>query len=80
MRMKFSIHTRVKPGLERVPSGMPDTRKPLYLDAMASTPLDPRVAAAMAPFWSETFGNPHSNDHQFGWRANAAVGEAVAGA
>jgi cysteine desulfurase len=32
----------------------------------------------MAPYWSEAFGNPHSNDHQFGWRANAAVGRAAA--
>jgi cysteine desulfurase len=52
---------------------MPDPRKALYLDTMASTPVDPRVATAMAPFWSEAFGNPHSNDHEFGWRANAAV-------
>lgn len=57
---------------------MTDIRKSLYLDAMASTPVDPRVAVAMAPFWSEAFGNPHSNDHEYGWRANAAVAEAAA--
>src|SRR4051794_3136874 len=58
---------------------MPETvRTSLYLDVMASTPLDPRVAAAMAPFWSETYGNPHSSDHEFGWRANAAVADATA--
>ncbi|MEI9931846.1 MAG: aminotransferase class V-fold PLP-dependent enzyme [Rhizomicrobium sp.] len=56
---------------------MPDSGKTLYLDAMASTPLDPRVAEAMAPFWSEMFGNPHSSDHAFGWQANAAVAEAA---
>jgi cysteine desulfurase len=56
---------------------MLDIRKALYLDTMASTPVDPRVVAAMAPFWAETFGNPHSSDHEFGWRANAAVAEAA---
>jgi cysteine desulfurase len=32
----------------------------------------------MAPFWSETFGNPHSAEHGFGWRANEAVERAAA--
>lgn len=56
---------------------MPGNRKGLYLDTMATTPVDPRVAAAMAPFWSGDFGNPHSSDHAFGWQANAAVTEAA---
>lgn len=45
----------------------------VYLDAMASTPVDPQVVAAMAPYWSEAFGNPHSIDHAAGWRAADAV-------
>ena len=27
----------------------------------------------MAPYWSETFGNPHSTGHGFGWEAKEAV-------
>jgi cysteine desulfurase len=50
----------------------------VYLDAMASTPVDPQVVAAMAPYWSEAFGNPHSADHAAGWRAAEAVEAAAA--
>ena len=32
----------------------------------------------MAPYWGESFGNPHSSDHIVGWRANKAVQEAAA--
>ena len=39
--------------------------KPVYLDYNATTPVDPRVADAMAPFLTEHFGNP-SSDHYFG--------------
>lgn len=59
------------------PAAMAETRTPVYLDYMASTPVDPQVGAAMQPFWAGEFGNPHSNDHAFGWRANAAVEEAA---
>lgn len=45
----------------------------IYLDNQASTPIDPRVMAAMAPFFLEHFGNPHSVDHLAGWRAHEAV-------
>ncbi|MDI9409543.1 MAG: cysteine desulfurase family protein [Candidatus Pacebacteria bacterium] len=45
----------------------------VYLDYAATTPLDPRVAAAMEPFWFEQFGNPHSGSHVFGWEAEEAV-------
>ncbi len=50
----------------------------LYLDHQATTPLDPRVAAAMAPHWADAFGNPHSRDHGPGRRAAAAVDRARA--
>ena len=46
---------------------------PIYLDYQATTPLDPRVADAMAPYWNAKFGNPHSDGHRFGWDARAAV-------
>jgi cysteine desulfurase len=50
---------------------------PIYLDHQATTPLDPRVLAAMAPYWTEHFGNPSSN-HTYGWAAAAAVDQARA--
>ena len=46
------------------------------LDNHATTPTDPRVVEAMAPWWSEHFGNPHSGDHWYGWSANQAVDNA----
>ena len=52
------------------------TRKPageIYMDYQATTPTDPRVVAAMLPYWSEIYGNPHSVDHAFGWNADTAV-------
>ena len=49
------------------------TRFPIYLDYQATTPLDPRVASSMEPYWFELYGNPHSRDHVFGWDASAAV-------
>lgn len=32
----------------------------IYLDYAATTPVDERVVEAMAPFWSDRFGNPNS--------------------
>ena len=50
--------------------------KPIYLDYQATTPTDPRVVAAMQPYWTQDFGNPHSEGHSFGWNARQAVGRA----
>ncbi len=47
--------------------------KRIYLDYQATTPLDPQVFAAMQPHWMESFGNPHSEGHAFGWEAREAV-------
>jgi cysteine desulfurase len=46
---------------------------PIYLDHHATTPLDPRVLEAMRPFLERDFGNPASQTHAYGWRAEAAV-------
>lgn len=45
---------------------------PIYLDYNATTPVDPAVVEAMAPFWTEHFGNP-SSEHAYGWAAAEAV-------
>ncbi len=46
--------------------------RPIYLDYGATTPLDPRVAAAMEPWGVAHYGNPHSA-HPWGYEAHAAV-------
>ena len=51
----------------------------VYADYQATTPADPSVIEAMAPFWHDTFGNPHSAEHSVGWHAAHAVQEAAAG-
>jgi cysteine desulfurase len=49
------------------------TEMPIYLDYQATTPVDERVLAAMLPFFTGKFGNPHSRDHRHGWQAEEAV-------
>jgi cysteine desulfurase len=46
---------------------------PIYLDHNATTPIDPRVAAAMRPHLEEIFGNPASVEHVHGHTAGLAV-------
>jgi cysteine desulfurase len=48
----------------------------VYLDAQATTCIDPRVLDAMLPFMTEQFGNPHSTTHLYGWENAAAVEDA----
>src|ERR1700674_295966 len=45
----------------------------VYLDNQATTRCDPRVLAAMLPWFTEQYGNPHSVEHVMGRTAEAAV-------
>ena len=47
--------------------------KSLYFDYQASTPVNPAVLEAMAPYWRDSSGNPHSTEHSVGWAANEAI-------
>ncbi|HMN69295.1 MAG TPA: cysteine desulfurase family protein [Bdellovibrionales bacterium] len=49
---------------------------PIYMDHNATTPIDPRVAAAMRPYLEEMFGNASSASHAYGWQAQSAVKKA----
>ena len=46
---------------------------PIYLDNQSTTPVDPRVLEAMLPYFTEHFGNPHSNSHAYGRVAAEAI-------
>src|SRR5207248_7730220 len=48
-------------------------RLPIYLDNQSTTPIDPRVLEAMLPYFTEHFGNPHSESHVYGKNAAAAI-------
>ena len=48
---------------------------PIYLDYMATTPVDERVAKKMRQYLTVDgiFGNPASSTHLYGWKASEAV-------
>ncbi|MEP0203292.1 MAG: IscS subfamily cysteine desulfurase [Halioglobus sp.] len=50
-------------------------KTPIYLDYLATTPVDPRVAQKLSECLTldGNFGNPASRSHRFGWLAEQAV-------
>jgi cysteine desulfurase len=54
---------------------MAEVPSPIYLDNHAATRVDPRVVAAMLPYFDAAYGNPHSV-HGFGHEARDAVNAA----
>jgi cysteine desulfurase len=51
------------------------TKKPIYLDHNATTPVDPDALTAMMPFLTDEFGNP-SSGYSLGQRAHEAMDHA----
>ncbi len=49
---------------------------PIFMDYHSTTPLDPRVLEAMTPYFTDDFGNAASRNHEYGWKAEAAVEKA----
>ncbi len=51
---------------------------PIYLDYMATTPVDPRVAESMIACLQKegVFGNPASRTHRYGWEAAECIQKA----
>jgi cysteine desulfurase len=47
--------------------------RPVYVDHHATTPVDPRVLEAMLPYFTQSFGNAASIDHEYGSEALKAV-------
>lgn len=45
----------------------------IYLDHQATTALAPGVLDEMNHYFSDSYGNPHSSDHAFGWRSSDAI-------
>ena len=60
-------------GILKQATVMDQGTRPIYLDAQATTPTDPRVLDAMLPFLTGLYGNPHSRTHAYGWESEKAT-------
>jgi len=49
----------------------------IYLDYNATTPCDQEVVDHMIPFFNETYGNPSSAHHTYGWLAKEAIADST---
>jgi cysteine desulfurase len=49
------------------------SRRPIYMDHHATTPVEPRVLEVMLPYFTQCFGNAASIDHEYGNQALQAV-------
>lgn len=63
-------------GILKQATVMDQGSRPIYLDAQATTPVDPRVLDAMLPLLTGLYGNPHSRTHAYGWESEKAVEQA----
>jgi cysteine desulfurase len=74
----ISADTMMSPtaGILKQATIMDQGTRPIYLDAQATTPTDPRVLDAMLPFLTGLYGNPHSRTHAYGWETEKATEQA----
>ena len=62
-----------KPNVDKYQELSKLEKRPLYLDAQATTPIDPRVLDAKLPYMTDMYGSPHSRTHAFGWESEKAT-------
>eukprot|EP01112_Ceratiomyxa_fruticulosa_P006079 TRINITY_DN1687_c0_g1_i4.p1 TRINITY_DN1687_c0_g1~~TRINITY_DN1687_c0_g1_i4.p1 ORF type:complete len:453 (-),score=91.41 TRINITY_DN1687_c0_g1_i4:131-1489(-) len=70
------VDKELSKNLENVGIKKSEDGRAIYLDMQATTPVDPRVLDYMLPFYTESFGNPHSNTHSYGRENKEIVEEA----